>query len=76
MFGDKKMGNPGEVKQNQADLVFMKELIEDGKVKPFIDRRYSLSEAVEAFRYISDGHARGKVVIQMGRGRERKSAEE
>ena len=60
--GGKKMGT--FLAQNrQKDLVFMKELIEAGKVKPVIDRRYTLSEAAEAVRYLGKGHARGKVVI-------------
>ena len=41
----------------------MKKLLEAGKVKPVIDRRYTLSEAAEALRYYEEGHARGKVVI-------------
>lgn len=48
---------------NQKDLAFMKELLETGKVKPVIDRRYMLSETAEALRYIGEGHAKGKVVI-------------
>jgi len=51
------------VKQGQKDLVVMKELIEAGKVVPVIDRRYTLSETAEAFRYFGEGHAKGKVVI-------------
>jgi NADPH:quinone reductase-like Zn-dependent oxidoreductase len=50
---------------NQKDLVFMKELIEAGKVKPVIDRQYKLSEVPDAFRYFEKGHAQGKVVIMM-----------
>ena len=50
---------------NVEDLVFMKELIEAGKVVPVIDRRYPLSEVAEAFRYYGEGHPRGKVVITM-----------
>jgi NADPH:quinone reductase-like Zn-dependent oxidoreductase len=48
---------------NKADLVFMKGLLEAGKVTPTIDRRYSLSELPDALRYLEKGHARGKVVI-------------
>jgi NADPH:quinone reductase-like Zn-dependent oxidoreductase len=47
------------------DLVVLKELIESGKVKPVIDRTYLLSEIPEAFRYLDQGHARGKVVIKV-----------
>jgi NADPH:quinone reductase-like Zn-dependent oxidoreductase len=43
--------------------VFIKELLEAGKVVPMIDRRYPLSETAEALRYLEEGHARGKVVI-------------
>src|SRR4028119_1331454 len=51
------------VKPNKADLQFLKQLIEAGKVTPVIDRTYPLSEAPEAIRYLENGHARGKVVI-------------
>jgi NADPH:quinone reductase-like Zn-dependent oxidoreductase len=50
---------------NQKDLVFLKELIEAGKIAPVIDRSYPLSEVPEAFRYLKAGHARGKVVITL-----------
>jgi NADPH:quinone reductase-like Zn-dependent oxidoreductase len=52
-------------RQNQKDLVFMKELLESGKVKPVIDRSYKLSEVPEAFRYFEEGHAQGKVFISV-----------
>ncbi len=42
---------------------FAFELLEAGKVKPVIDRRYTLSEVAEALRYYEEGHARGNVVI-------------
>jgi NADPH:quinone reductase-like Zn-dependent oxidoreductase len=45
------------------DLVVLKELMEAGKVTPVIDRTYPLSETPEAFRYLDEGHAQGKVVI-------------
>ena len=49
------------------DLALMKELLKAGKVKPIIDKRYPLSEVPEALRYFGEGHARGKVVITVGR---------
>ena len=52
-------------KITHGDLVFVKELLEAGKVVPVIDRRYPLSDAAEAIRYREAGHARGKVVITM-----------
>lgn len=48
---------------NRDDLIFIKELIESGKVKPVIDKKYKLSEVPAAFRYFEEGHSQGKVVI-------------
>jgi NADPH:quinone reductase-like Zn-dependent oxidoreductase len=45
------------------DQVFIKTLLEDRKIKPAIDRRYSLGELHDAFCYLEKGHTRGKVVI-------------
>jgi NADPH:quinone reductase-like Zn-dependent oxidoreductase len=47
------------------DLAFMGELLAAGTVKPVIDRRYELSDAAEALRYLGGHHARGKVLITM-----------
>jgi NADPH:quinone reductase-like Zn-dependent oxidoreductase len=60
--GSKKMGSM-MTHTNQKDLVFLKELLETGKVVPVIDRRYPLSDVAEAIRYLAEGHAQGKVVI-------------
>jgi NADPH:quinone reductase-like Zn-dependent oxidoreductase len=64
--GGRKMGGVS-AKRGQKDLVILKELLEAGKIVPVIDRRYPLSEAAEALRYLGEGHARGKVVITMGK---------
>jgi NADPH:quinone reductase-like Zn-dependent oxidoreductase len=50
-------------KPNQADLQFVTELIEAGKMRPVIDKTFPLSEVPEAIRYLTAGHARGKIVI-------------
>jgi NADPH:quinone reductase-like Zn-dependent oxidoreductase len=50
---------------SSENLVVLKELVDDGKVTPVIDRAYPLSETSEAIRYAEAGHARGKVVISV-----------
>jgi NADPH:quinone reductase-like Zn-dependent oxidoreductase len=50
---------------NTETLLALKELIEAGKVMPVIDRTYPLSDTAEAFAYLDEGHARGKVVISV-----------
>jgi NADPH:quinone reductase-like Zn-dependent oxidoreductase len=50
-------------KPDQQDLLFLGELLEAGKVKPVVDRRFGLNEISEAFRYLEEGYPRGKIVI-------------
>jgi len=50
-------------KFNSADMQVLRELLETGKVTPVIDRRYPLGEVADAFRYLGEGHAQGKIVI-------------
>lgn len=55
-------------KINQKDLSFLKDLMESGKVVPVIDRRYPLSAAAEAIRYLAQGHAQGKIILTIEHG--------
>ncbi len=63
MRGNKTVKFMGIAKINQEDLAFMAELLAAGKVKPVIEKRYSLSEVGQALQYIGGKHTRGKVVI-------------
>ena len=47
----------------KADLTVLRDLMQQGKLTPVIDRQYPMSDTVEALRYLEDGHARGKIVI-------------
>jgi NADPH:quinone reductase-like Zn-dependent oxidoreductase len=64
--GSRRVVAPFLAKVNKADLVVLQKLLETGAVKPVIDRQYALSEAAEAFTYLGEGHARGKIVVTVG----------
>jgi NADPH:quinone reductase-like Zn-dependent oxidoreductase len=65
-FGDKWSGLMLWWKPlHRPDVDTLKGLIAEGKLKPVIDRRYRLDQVVEALRWVEDGHARGKVVINV-----------
>ena len=50
---------------NKPDLEVLRELIEAGKVTPVVERRYELGEVADALRYMGEGHAQGKLVINV-----------
>ena len=52
-------------KSNQADLKFLSDLMAEGKVTPFVEKTYSLDQTADALRYFEEGHARGKLVIEI-----------
>jgi NADPH:quinone reductase-like Zn-dependent oxidoreductase len=51
------------VKSSQKDLEFLAKLAGDGNIKPLIESRYTLDKTAEAMRYLNEGHAQGKIVI-------------
>jgi NADPH:quinone reductase-like Zn-dependent oxidoreductase len=65
MIDSRKLRMKG-AKAKQPDLQTLKELLEAGKIKPVIDRRYLLNETAEALRHLEAGHVRGKIVITVG----------
>jgi NADPH:quinone reductase-like Zn-dependent oxidoreductase len=51
--------------ENPKDLIFIKELVETGKIKSIIDRCYTLEQTAEAHRYVEMGCKTGSVIITL-----------
>src|SRR5687768_2623835 len=64
-FGGGRRGTLGLGRYRKEDLLLVKELIEAGKYRPVIDRRYALDEVVEAARYVETGQKTGNVVLRV-----------
>lgn len=63
-FGSKKMLTLS-AKSNQKDMELIMKLAEQGIIRPLIERSYPLERTSEAMKYVTEGHARGKVVIKV-----------
>ncbi len=63
----KHQGAPFVSMPNTEDLHTMQELAESGRIQPFVEECYSLERIADAYRYIGEGHARGKIVVQPAR---------
>ena len=62
----KRLASMGIATVNQKDLLCLKELLEAGKIAPVIEKNYPLDEAPTAIRYLAEGHAKAKIVFQIG----------
>ena len=60
--GDRKM-IPFVANPARSDLIFLKDLLEAGRLNPVIDRRYNLEQVPDAIRYLEEGHVKGKLII-------------
>ncbi len=52
-------------KLNKADMETLREMLDDGRIRPVVDRTFALGEVADAFEHLGDGHPQGKVIVRM-----------
>ena len=55
----------GVISENTEDMIFIKQLMEEGKIKSVLDRTYNLEQIAEAHTYVEEGHKKGNVAIKV-----------
>jgi NADPH:quinone reductase-like Zn-dependent oxidoreductase len=68
MLGGRKKARVVSLAPRKPDLLLIRDLLEDGKLRPIIDDTYPLPRVAEAFRYFEAAHPKGKVAISVGAG--------
>jgi NADPH:quinone reductase-like Zn-dependent oxidoreductase len=63
---DRKLVSVGIARVNAADLAYLAGLLAAGKLTPFINHSYPLSEIANAIRHVEEKHAQGKIVVAVG----------